>query len=100
MKLQIVTNGTYEEEKALIDISNEDIVVIYKGDQYHDKVDEFINGYIYCLEFNKIKHEQVDDIVLLPEERRTYFDEVVIDKELFELCDFYDEDDESENEED
>lgn len=92
MKLQIIVNGTFEDERALIDVSAKTPKLIYKGDYYHDKIDEFIEGYLFCLDYNKITYTKLDEIVVLPNEKDTYFDEFIVDKELFKLCDFYEED--------
>ncbi len=59
MKLIIFANEHFEEEKALFDL--EENRVVLKGDYYHDKINEKIEGYLQALyEFNIYK-EDVDE---------------------------------------
>jgi hypothetical protein len=76
LRLQKVTNGAFEEESALINIDTKEVVV--KGDYYHDKIDEYIDGVLYGLSYSGIDYEILDTIVATP------------NTELFKLCDFYD----------
>jgi hypothetical protein len=55
MKLIKYTNAEYEEEKALYDLDGE--YIIKKGDYYHDKIDEWIDGFIQGLDY---ANEEVD----------------------------------------
>lgn len=77
MELLHITNGTYEEEEALIDISNEELKIILKGDYYHNGISARIAGFLRGLRYVN-----------------TYFkiSAKLIDKndELFEKLDFYD----------
>lgn len=51
MKLIIYGNKHYEEEKALVDLDKKKVLL--KGDYYHDKIDEKIEGYLQALfDFN------------------------------------------------
>jgi hypothetical protein len=43
MKLVIFANKHYEEEKALMDLDKKEVLL--KGDYYHDKIDNVIEGY-------------------------------------------------------
>jgi len=90
MRLQIVTNSTFEEEKALINIDTKQILV--HGDYYHDKIDEYITGFLNGLSFARISYELLDNQVLTP------------DMEMFNICGFennnYDDCEEDEVEDD
>ena len=79
MKLQIITNGTYEEEKALINSENNTVLV--KGDSYHDKIDKYISGFLNGLNFAKFTYTLEEDIVATP------------NMEIFNICNFYNDDD-------
>ncbi len=46
MNLVIFENGTFEEEKALVDIDSGEIFL--NGDYYHDKIDDKISGFLYA----------------------------------------------------
>ena len=48
MLLVIYVNETFEEEKALVDVSDGHEVLL-KGDGYHDKIDHKIEGYMQAL---------------------------------------------------
>jgi hypothetical protein len=54
MNLTILTNGTFEEQKALY--NNDEKQVLITGDYYHDKIDEYITGFIAGLQYcgNKV----------------------------------------------
>lgn len=76
MKLQIVINETYEEENALVNI--EDNTVLAKGDYYHDKISEYIEGFLSGLDFAKLDYELEEvDLYATP------------DMEIFNICGFY-----------
>jgi hypothetical protein len=47
MNLVIFENATYEEEKALVNLDTD--TVIMQGDYYHDKIDYKIEGYLEAL---------------------------------------------------
>jgi len=74
MKLQIVVNSTFEEEKALINIDTKQVLA--HGDYYHDKIDEYIGGFLSGLSFANVQYELLDDICANP------------DTELFTICEF------------
>jgi hypothetical protein len=73
VKLVIYINDSFEEEKALYDLDNKRVIL--KGDDYHDKINYIIEGYLFAMEIDK------DDV-----------EEVWIDTdhELFKELDFYD----------
>lgn len=71
-KLIIYINKHYDEEMALYDLENDEVVL--KGDHYHEKIPYVIEGYLYALE---IDDEDVP---------REYIDKT---HELFETLDFY-----------
>lgn len=78
MNLIIYVNENFEEEKALFD--KEETKVILKGDYYHDKIDERIEGYLEALSDFSIYKEEVET---------EYIDE---SHELYEKIGFYHED--------
>lgn len=89
LKVQKINNGSFEEEAALINVETNEVIV--KGDYYHDKIDEYIDGFLYGLSYSGIDYQEIDEITVDPK------------TELFELCDFYDEncyDDEDEEPDD
>lgn len=85
LNLTICTNGTYEEEKALIDKSTKEILC--RGDYYHDKIDDFIEGFIYGLNYYGFE-VTTNDETINP------------DNELFEKLEFTNEDCYDENDDD
>lgn|GEM_PF-2409617 len=87
LDLMICINGTFEEEKALINKENDEILC--KGDYYHDKIDEKIEGFIKGL--NYCGYE-----VIVNEET------INPDNELFDSLEFWNEnyDDECDYDED
>lgn len=76
MKLKIVVNNICQEELALVDINNKKVLI--KGDYYHDKIKEYINGYLKGLADSGIHYELLGRIYADNENN----------KELFELCKF------------
>lgn len=75
MDLAIYKNGTWEEEKALWDCKFNKLIM--KGDYYHDKIDEHIDGFLDGLSYCDVKFK-VSHINLKPDNYR------------FEELDFYD----------
>jgi len=71
--LVIYINGHYEEEMALYDLENEEIIL--KGDYYHEKISFVIEGYLYALGL-----KEDEDVPM------EYIDKT---HELFETLDFY-----------
>ena len=69
-------NGTLEDEAALYDVNNNEIVI--KGDDYHDKIYEKIDGIIQGIEYVGIE--------VAVEEKIIYSD-----NEMFNVLDFYEE---------
>lgn len=53
MKIEILTNPYFEEEKCLV-IDGE---VLFQGDYYHNKIDEYIEGFLYGLDYAKIEYQ-------------------------------------------
>ena len=79
MRLKRVINGTFEEEVALINVETNEVLI--KGDAYHDKIDERIEGFLYGLLYANVKHSLVDeDLRIMPTDK------------LFDICDFSNED--------
>ena len=80
MNLIIYANEHYEEERALFNLETNEVIL--KGDYYHDKIYEKIEGYLLALkDFN------------------IYIDKVIsngIDRSHahYDLCEFYDEEEE------
>lgn len=52
MKLIIFINSTMEDEQALVNSENNEILL--KGDYYHDKIDAQIQGFIEGLKFAEV----------------------------------------------
>ena len=75
MKLTILTNSTYEEEKGLYD--NYKNILIVKGDYYHDKIDEIIKGIVQGIEYCGIE-VNLNKLTIYPKD------------ELFNKYNFYD----------
>lgn len=71
--LVIYINGHYEEEMALYDLENNEVIL--KGDYYHEKISFVIEGYLYALGL-----KEDEDVP------REYIDKT---HELFETLDFY-----------
>ena len=69
-------NGTLEDEAALYNVNNNEIVI--KGDDYHDKIYEKIDGIIQGIEYVGIE--------VAVEEKIIYSD-----NEMFNVLDFYEE---------
>lgn len=76
MKLKIVVNNVCEEEMALVDITNNKVLV--KGDCYHDKIKEYIKGYLKGLSDSGVHYELLGRIYADNENNQ----------ELFVLCEF------------
>lgn len=75
MNLIIYTNEEYEDEKALFDLDSNKMLL--KGDYYHNKISEKIEGYLNALNDFEIYCEEVN---------RESIDR---NHELFELIGFY-----------
>lgn len=78
LRLQKITNETFEEESALINVDTKELIV--KGDYYHDKIDEYIDGIFFGLNYANIACERLPDISVNPS------------MELFKICDLYNDD--------
>ena len=92
MILQVITNATMEDERALVDVSNKIPKLICRGDYYHDKIDEYIEGFLFCLDYNKIKYEKLNGIAIKLTDKETYYgDNAIINEELFGICEFCEE---------
>lgn len=69
-------NSTYEDERALYD-KDKDMLIMEKGDTYHDKICEKIEGFIYALDYLGIEYKLDDTWV-----------EVTPNEDLFETLGF------------
>lgn len=60
MNLIIYVNDTFEEEKALYDLDEKEVLL--KGDYYHDKIDYKISGYLLALGIDEedVVEENID----------------------------------------
>lgn len=58
MKLIVYVNDTFEEEKALFNL--EDNIALVKGDYYHDKIDERIEGFLEGLDYCEKPYELLE----------------------------------------
>ncbi|ALO79530.1 hypothetical protein HOBO_123 [Bacillus phage Hobo] len=85
MKLVIFENGTFEEEKALVDLDTGNAIM--NGDYYHDKIDYRIEGYLAALKDHKIYEEEVPT------------EEIGKNHEYFSKLNFYDDSYEEEEDE-
>ncbi|MGK4040841.1 hypothetical protein AB0Y20_00970 [Heyndrickxia oleronia] len=86
MNLIIYTNSHFEEEKALVNLNTKEVIL--KGDYYHDKIDEKIEGYLAALQDFNIYNDE-------PEE-----EEIDSKHEMYKELEFYNEDAEYEDDED
>jgi len=88
MKLIVYVNDTFEEEKALFNL--DDNTVLVKGDYYHDKIDERIEGFLEGLDYCDMSYELLES------------ENVISKMDAFEKCGFYNEgeyDDDDKNDE-
>lgn len=72
-------NGTLEDEAALYDVDNNEIVI--KGDYYHNRIYDKIDGIIQGIEYVGIE-VAVEEKIIYP------------DNEMFNVLDFYEEEEE------
>lgn len=80
MQLIVYGNKTYEEEKALVDVSTGKVLL--QGDWYHDKIDSKIEGYLEALKNYDLYTEDVPTQWIDPSDS------------LFNKLNFYEGDDE------
>lgn len=78
LKLLKVFNEEYEDEMALIDTQHD--CIILKGDYYHNKIFEQVEGFFVALDYLNINYELKEEIVNK-------------NHELFEFCGFCEEED-------
>lgn len=60
MKLIIYVNEDFEEQKSLVDVDEEEVLL--NGDAYHDKINERMEGYVTALNVHKIYDKEIEDI--------------------------------------
>ncbi|HHT96495.1 MAG TPA: hypothetical protein GXZ90_01200 [Clostridiales bacterium] len=77
LRLQKIINETYEEEAALINVDTSEIII--KGDYYHNKISEYIDGIFHGLHYVNVSYERLPDQFVTP------------DMDLFKMCKFYEE---------
>ena len=82
MKLIKLINATYEEQEALYNKDTEEVIMT--GDDYHDKIEERIEGFLTGLKYAKFDYELDENL------------EVDSTNELFNKCNFINEDYEDE----
>lgn len=70
-------NETFEEERALVEISDGNKVIL-KGDYYHDKIDKLIDGFFKGLDYCGCNYEIQSDESISP------------NNNLFDKIGFYD----------
>lgn len=63
MKFLKITNETYQTESALMDIGLKTPIVIVKGDYYHDKIDDVIDGFKLALNYMKIEYDWKEEYI-------------------------------------
>lgn len=64
MKIKIFTNETFEDEQAVLDIDSGKVIM--KGDSYHDKIEEKIEGMIETLNFLGVDYEILEGETINP----------------------------------
>lgn len=78
MKFKIYVNGAYSEvEKALVNVDTNKVVL--SGDYYHDKIDEYIKGFLMGIHYAGIKFHLLKSEKIMPGHK------------MFVACNFYDE---------
>ena len=82
MKLIKLINETYEEQEALYNKDMEEVIMT--GDDYHDKIDKRIEGFLEGLTYAKFDYELDENL------------EIDSTNELFNKCNFINEDYEDE----
>ena len=87
-KLNLVTyvNAELEDEKALVNRINGEIEVLVKGDYYHDKIFEKIEGFLEGLDYARVEYDFDDCNICIDHNDELY------DTMGFERQDFDDED--------
>lgn len=70
-------NGTFEDEQALYDKTNDKLIT--KGDDYHDKIYEYIQGILHGFIYSNIKYNITSETVN-PKDK------------MFDILEFYNED--------
>lgn len=81
LRLKIYENATNLEERALVDESCDQYPynkIIISGDEYHDGIQDRIEGFFDALSYLKISYEKMTTEAITP------------DNCLFEFFDFYD----------
>lgn len=74
MKLIIFINSTMEDEQALVNL--EDNEILLKGDFYHDKIEAQIQGFLKGLKFAEVDFI-IEEEIINP------------DNDMFEKLEFY-----------
>lgn len=70
LKLVIYVNENFEDEKVLFDLENKKVIM--RGDHYHNKINERIEGYLQALtDFNIYKDEV--EMYWIDESHENYF---------------------------
>lgn len=59
MRLIIIVNETNEDEAALVNFDTKEAII--KGDSYHDKIFNKIEGFLQGLDFAKYKYELLEE---------------------------------------
>lgn len=80
MNLIRYINDTYCKEEALVNLDDDEIIM--KGDYYHDKISDNINGFLKGLEYAEIDFNFTTKYIVIEG-----------NKDLFEKLDFYDQED-------
>lgn len=78
MKIQKIINGTFEDEIALINTDTNELLL--KGDSYHDKIEEQIEGFLLGLLYCNFKYRLIKNKTINPKDK------------LFDICEFSNED--------
>jgi len=92
MKLNFIiyTNEEFEEEKALVKLEEDNnFTVVVKGDYYHDKIDQLIEGFLMGLKFTRENDYEIENKVI--NHKDTLFQELDFNQEDYD-DEFYDDD--------
>jgi hypothetical protein len=90
MNVCIYTNGTFEEEAALV-INNE---LVVSGDYYHNKINDYIQGFIAGIEYITKSIVGIMRETIMPDHPMFSQCNFYNDKEEFDVEDYENEEDE------
>ena len=66
LHFKIYVNDEFDEERALVEVTDNQFKVVQYGDYYHDKIDERIEGFLEGLIYiGDVQYELEDDCVYI-----------------------------------